>query len=545
MPPEGKDVVQGTARTTQGCTGQNTNIMNPAIVKNNDWRRIVIPDAFTPTEKVSVIVPYYNAPDELVVVLEALKRQTYPKELTEIIVSADYPDPTLPFEGINSIPGIRVLRQKHDGFGAGRARNAGALAATGKILVFFDGDIVPAPGCVTAHARWHSQASNLVTVGDRDFVARDAISPESVPRVLEDLLDGTSGLWVQPSHHKNLIDLTDEFTRGGDLVYQAVIGHNFGVRRDSYLKIGGNRADSRHWGLEDTEFGYRAYQRGLIIVFAKDARTWHLGEQDYQYNTDKMFGRRMQSALMEHYIADYRFRNASPGRSFTVPEHVVSVSCPDPAMTMEVVLDILADPPHDLVVRVESDDDVVRHRLGGDPRVAFGPVDHSLNDYPDSPLHIEVRTDRAPKRGLINRLRRLMGAHAAVRAPGENRQQIGMVRAWALHRAEECGCPLHEVGDVRTVPIGKLVTKRKVKAPRTSASPTHRLKMLIDRIQTLQDAKRTILHRIRDIQAKRLKDDVAGIRHQFEGKCGAHGERAPAIRASGHPIRARGGRERR
>lgn len=477
--------------------------MNPAIIKYNNWRQIVVPDRFIPTEKVSVIVPYYNAPDELVVVLEALKHQTYPKELTEIIVSADYPDPTLPFENINALPGVRVLRQKHDGFGTGRARNAGALAASGEILVFFDGDIVPAPGCVAAHARWHSQASNLVTVGDRGFVARDAIKAEHVPGVLEDLLEQSSDLRVQTSHHKNLIDFTDEFTRGGDLVYQAVIGHNFGVRRNSYLKIGGNRVDSKHWGLEDTEFGYRAYQRGLIIVFVKDARTWHLGEQDYQYNPDKVFGRRMQSSLMEQYIADYRFRNASPGRSFTVPEHVVSVSCPDPAMTMGVVLDILADLPHDLVVRVDSDDDMVRHRFRGDPRVLFGPIDGSLKDYPDSPLHVSVRTDQMPKRGLIKRLRRLMGPHAAVRASGGYCREFGMVRAWALHRAEECGCQLRDVGDVRTVPIGKLVSNRRVKPPRTSASPVHRAKMLIERIRTPQDVKRTILHRIRDINAKR------------------------------------------
>ena len=169
-----------------------TNPPLPAIVRANDWRQIPMPpwDDFVPTETVSVIVPYYNAPDKLPVVIAALQHQTYPRELLEIIVSADYPDPTIPFHCLPT--DIRVIRQVHDGFGVARARNAGARAASGSILVFVDGDIVPSPQCVEAHARWHHRAGNVLTVGDREFVEPDAIAVDQIPAVLYGLLDGSS-----------------------------------------------------------------------------------------------------------------------------------------------------------------------------------------------------------------------------------------------------------------------------------------------------------------------------------------------------------------
>ena len=476
----------------------------PAIVRANNWRQIPMPpwDDFVPTEKVTVIIPYYNAPDKLPVVLAALQHQTYPRELLEIIVSADYPDPTLPFQYIS--PGVRVIRQVHDGFGVARARNAGARAASGSILVFVDGDIVPSPQCVEAHARWHQQAGNVLTIGDREFVEPDAIAADQIPAVLYELLDGSSAISVEPSDHKNLIDLTDHLTSGGDTVYQAVIGHNFGVRRDSYLALGGQLEDSRHWGLEDTEFGYRAYIRGMIIVFVAEARTWHLGKQDYLQNPEKMHGRRLQSSLMEHHIADYRYRNARSGRTFTIPEHVANVSASDPALVVKIAFDLLADAPHDLMVRVDFGDDksdeaiAAMKRLDGDSRIRFGPPDTSLVEFPDSPLHVYIQTNRVLKRHLIKRLKRAMGSRAAAIATGED-CNISLVRSWAAHRAEQCLCQLSDVGEVRTIPTRALLGRPTRRAPRTSASPWYKAWMLLQRIHTLGDVRRTIIHRIRSV----------------------------------------------
>ena len=480
----------------------------PAPIWENDWRQIPSPDpgAFVPGERVSVVIPYYNAPGELDVVLKALEFQTYPGELLEIIIAADHPDETLNESGLP--PGVRVFRQPHDGFGAGRARNMGAKRATGDILVFIDGDIVPAPGFVAAHARWHHQASNLVTIGDRGFVGRDAIRPELLPQALHDLVDGSSDIPVERSHHRNLIDLTGGFTSGGDTIYQGVIGHNFGIRRSAFLDLGGYREDARHWGFEDTELGFRAYARGMVIVFAEDAHTWHLGPQDYLRDTGKIRGHRLQAALMEHYIADYRFRDASPGRSFVVPECVVNVSSPDPSMTMEMAMDLLAEPPHDLVVRIDLQGDegdpatVVRRRLSGDPRIRFGAFARSLDEFPDSPLHVYLRTNGPPRRGIVERLRSLLGSRAKVLAADQD-NLVSMERSWAAHRARLCGCPIEDVGPVRRVPWSTVAGKspRKPRYGPISSSRWHRTRRLLERVRTPRDLMRVVVHRLRSLNA--------------------------------------------
>ena len=482
----------------------------PAAVWENDWRQIALPppEEFVPREKVSVIVPYYNAPDELAVALQALEQQTYPRELLEIIIAADYPDPTLDESGLPA--GVRVFRQPHEGFGAGRARNMGARQAAGSILVFFDGDIVPAPGCVAAHARWHHQASNLVTIGDRGFVARDAITAERLPRVLDELADGSSNIPVEQSHHRNLIDLTDEFAAGGDTIYQAVIGHNFGIRRSAYLDLGGNRDDAKHWGFEDTELGFRAYTRGMVIVFAKDALTWHLGPQDYLRNPAKVRGHRLQSALMEHYIADYRFRDAAPGRSFAVPECIVNVSSPDPLLAMEIAMDVLADPPHDLAVRIDLHGDdgdsatIARRRLSGDPRVKFGAFNDSLDDFPNSPLHLYLRTNQRPRRRIVRKMRKLLGSRAMVSATSQD-GMVAMARSWAAHRANLCQCRIGDVGSVRLVPWSRVVGKSagKPRYRRISSSGRDRTLKLLERVRTPGDLMRLAVHRLRSLNIRR------------------------------------------
>ena len=493
----------------------------PAVLRENDWRRLAVPapDAFTPAETVSVIVPYYRAPALLPAALRALECQTYPRDLMELIVAGDEPDDTLDDLLARGLipPGVRVLRQPHDGFGAARARNLGAREARGDILVFFDQDIVAAPGAVAEHARWHHAAANLLTIGDREFVAEDAFGPDDVPGVLHALMDGTAGIPTERSHHRRIIDLTRGFTWGGDTVFRAVIGHNVGIRRRSWLALGGQRDDARHWGMEDVEFGYRAYTRGLVIVFVEEARTWHLGPQNQLSDPEKTRGDRLQSALMEQYIADYRFRDAAPGRSFIVPEYVVTIASPDargdPDVLLETALDVLADAPHDLMTRLDlpehptgdrvHDDAVlvVRRRLAGDPRVRFGAPDASLDDFPDSPLHARLLVRRPPGRGVVRRLRRLLGARARVEAQGPRGQALVLERAWAAHRARAGGVAVSEVGPVRTVgwgrAAGRSVALGSRRGPRRiSSGRGTRLLRMAARVRRPSDALRLLAHRL-------------------------------------------------
>ena len=147
----------------------------------NDWRsldpgRI---GKWTPTQRVTVVVPCYNGQEPLALTFAALANQTYPRDLLEVVVADDGSDPPIivppgtPFEA-------RVVAQERAGFGLARARNTGAADATGSILVFLDCDMVPEPQLVEAHARWHHVNDQVLTVGFRHHADFDGVTAEDI-----------------------------------------------------------------------------------------------------------------------------------------------------------------------------------------------------------------------------------------------------------------------------------------------------------------------------------------------------------------------------
>jgi GT2 family glycosyltransferase len=90
---------------------------------------------------VSVIIPARNAAGTLGACLDALAAQGVPGPAAELIVVDDASiDET---HAVASRPGVRVLTGQ--GQGPAAARNLGARAATGDILIFLDADTVPLP----------------------------------------------------------------------------------------------------------------------------------------------------------------------------------------------------------------------------------------------------------------------------------------------------------------------------------------------------------------------------------------------------------------
>ena len=92
----------------------------------------------------SVIVPTYGRPAALLACLQALARLEWPRDEVEVVVVNDGGDPPapLPPDLLESLT-VRILEQPHRGPAA--ARNAGARAARGTILLFTDDDCRPRP----------------------------------------------------------------------------------------------------------------------------------------------------------------------------------------------------------------------------------------------------------------------------------------------------------------------------------------------------------------------------------------------------------------
>jgi len=104
---------------------------------------------------VSVIIPYCQMfAEKLARTMAALERQTYPRDLFEVLIVDDgSPEP---LAQPRSTPlNVTVVRQEDRGFGAARARNTGVRAATHDVLMFLDADMLPEKDWLAAHARWH------------------------------------------------------------------------------------------------------------------------------------------------------------------------------------------------------------------------------------------------------------------------------------------------------------------------------------------------------------------------------------------------------
>ncbi len=444
----------------------------PATIRNNDWRSLEPPsaDAFIPEMPVSVVVPYYEAPDALDLTLAALERQTYPRDLFEVIVVDD--GSSVPLEPPVSSPlDVRVIHQEDLGFGLARARNNGARAARHPILVFLDCDMLPEAGWLAAHARWHHMAGDLLTLGFRAHVDVGGIDAATVRNRTGALADLFRGRRVdRPEWIEFHMSRTDELTMESDDLFRVVTGGNLGVGRRFFDHIGGFDESFNRWGMEDTEFGYRAFTHGGPLVPVRDALCWHQGE-----GADPSAAERasldIQRAKVSHLIAHPHFRQARPGRSFTVPSYVVTIDPGDrpPEVVFAAAEEIVCNTIHDLVVWVgdrpgDPGYEWLRHHLAPDPRVFFGPVDGAMERFPLASFHVVMPAGMTTDRRVIQRLRDGLGTRAAAIATLGDGSSISIARTWILHRARRTGRDLEDLGEVVPLSLSDLVLRRKAPA---------------------------------------------------------------------------------
>lgn len=430
----------------------------PTSVRYNDWRQVKAPspDRFEPSHSVSVVIPYYQTPKETEKTLAALEVQSYPKELVEVVVVDDGSEPA--FRPPSTCPlQIKVVRQRRHGFGLSRARNLGARTAAHDILLFLDSDMLPEAGWIAAHARWHHVLTDALTVGIRKNVETDDIGTDAIrkrPGSLAALFSGrpATACWAA-SHLLRTSDLTSK----DDEPFSAVVGANFGIRKTYYDAIGGTDESFDRWGSEDMELGYRAYAHGGLLAPARDATAWHQG-LDLEQQAPKQRSDWINRGRCAHRVPHPSYRNATPGRFFAVPRHVVTLDARHLRADRIVrsVAKLLADRVHDLVVRVEAgpeDDDrieYVRNELGADPRVRVNPPLAALDEFPVSAFHVKVPGGAVFAGSLVRRLEARLGDAVQLKSRLPDGSALTITRGWAIHRARRTGLSPAAFGDVRT-----------------------------------------------------------------------------------------------
>lgn len=426
-------------------------------VRYNNWRQLNVPtlDAFAPTLPVSVVISYFEMPNELAKTLAALERQTYPRHLFEVVIVDDCSEPPLALPP--STLDIRVVRRAGTGCRPA-AGNFGAAAATHPILVFLDADVLPEAEHLAAHARWHHAVSDALTVVWCNYVDVSGVAPDAIRDHTGSLKELFSGREFDRSWIEAFVRNTDGQTKIDIEQFDTVTG-NFGITKAFFESVGGFNESFVRYGFHDTEFGYRAYSYGALIIPDEKYVAWHQGRLQGNRGSTKHRDLDLTREKLAHLVPVSRFRGPPSGRQFIIPHYAVTVRVGDQprAVIAESVETFLADPNGDLVVRVELAvescplrTDWLRERYGPDARVSIAVGTTALEDFPSAALHVSVPAVPA-KRGLLKRLRDALGDGVAARiALPDGAGDARIVRTWALHRARRTGLPIEHFGDVIT-----------------------------------------------------------------------------------------------
>ena len=211
----------------------------------------------------SVIVPTRARRDLAVRLVRGLADQ----ELTdfEAIVVVDGATDTTP-EALHALDvsfPLSILEHPHRG--AAAARNAGAAAAKGEILLFLDDDMVPHPALLAEHDRSHRNGAQLV-------IGHLPLDPESPPTAVA----AAVGRWAE--RRRARLSALD-----GEVPVPDLITGQMSVPRETFASLGGFDVAFTRGGLvpgADRDFGYRSRRAGLHIVFNPAAISYQYYEVD-------------------------------------------------------------------------------------------------------------------------------------------------------------------------------------------------------------------------------------------------------------------------
>jgi glycosyltransferase involved in cell wall biosynthesis len=207
---------------------------------------------------VSVILPTYNGATRLPVVLQSLREQVFSD--LELIVSVDgSTDETKAVleQWLPKFPAAKAVFSENGGRAV--ARNRGASAASGELLIFIDDDMRLAPDCLLQHIRHHEKIPASLVSGaqlyDPDTALSDFDHYKAV--ISENWIRAIRGIYPQPLPADQL----------------HLTAANFSIPKSLFEKLGG--FDERVTDAEDFLLAYTALEHGIPVYYLHAALGWH------------------------------------------------------------------------------------------------------------------------------------------------------------------------------------------------------------------------------------------------------------------------------
>lgn len=288
------------------------------VVPANRWD-LVSGSASRPA-RVGVVIPHYEQPGQLALVLRALELQDYPHHLIDVVV-ADDGSATMPDVNGSSLH-VTVVRQDDLGFRAAAARNLGAAATNAELLCFLDADTVPESAYLRHLVRLPSILPDALSVGRR----RHADLTGWTPEMLAPWWAGhtTPPILDEPSWLIDAYDSTADLLHADSGSYRHVISAVMCCSRELFDDIGGFDESFRDYGGEDWEFAHRAQVNGAVLHHARCAVAWHDGpDWGDRFVADRSTVKNREALAMARLIPDPAARTS--GLHYAIPNVGVEI----------------------------------------------------------------------------------------------------------------------------------------------------------------------------------------------------------------------------
>jgi len=242
---------------------------------------------------VSVIIPVFNDYERLVKCLAALRGQTYPRELYEVIV-VDNSLGGRDLEGLpDQFPEIIVTQENKRGPAA--ARNKGLSMARGEIIAFTDSDCIPACDWIEKGVAKLQGVANCGLVGGRiKLFFKNPDKPTAV-ELYENVIAYRQKKYIEEDKSAitaNLFTFKNVFKEVGDF-------------------------DNSLVSYEDYDWSSRVCKAGYELVYADDAVVAHPARRNFRqlyrkivWLTKGLIALEKRRPLSSNYIMKGLFRNA-------------------------------------------------------------------------------------------------------------------------------------------------------------------------------------------------------------------------------------------